>query len=114
MSESETNKKTSNEAVETTQKKITPLRSLIGAIIASGLAIALYSLMSSIAQTYAAKPIVATSPIVLKITIAVRTLVTGVVALGAGVFAFVAVGLLLLTIQLAIENMKNNEQSTNK
>jgi hypothetical protein len=91
---------------ESSSKKVTPLRCLVGAIISGGLAIALYSLMSSIAQTYAAKPIVATNPVVLNITIAVRTLVTGVVALGAGIFAFVALGLLLLGIQLAIQSFR--------
>jgi hypothetical protein len=100
------NSSASGDTEESSSKKVTPLRCLVGATISGGLAIALYSLMSSIAQTYATKPIVATNPVVLNIAIAVRTLVTGVVALGAGIFAFVALGLLLLGIQLTLQSLR--------
>ena len=92
-------------------QKVTPLRCFFGSLISGGLAFALYTLFSSIAQIYAAKPMVMNSAIALRITIAVRTLVTGIVALAAGVFAFVALGLFLLGIQLIIQGFKQgNEQ----
>ena len=67
----------------------------------------IYSLTKAIAETYAAKPIVGNSALALKITTLVRTLVVGITALGAGVFALVAVGLFLLGIQLTIQRMSN-------
>jgi hypothetical protein len=110
--------KNSQEITETSDKKLTPeptgkarslSRSLLGAIISGGGAFALYTLMSSIAETYANKPITSTSLIAVKISIAVRTLVTGVAALAAGIFAFVSLGLLLLTIQMVIQGGKQDQ-----
>ena len=91
------------------EQKVTPLRCFTGSIISGGLAFALYTLFSSIAQIYATKPMVSSSAIALRISIAVRTLVTGIVALGAGVFAFVSLGLFLLGIQLIIQGFKGQD-----
>jgi hypothetical protein len=82
-----------------------PLRCLTGALISGGLAIALYSLMTSIAQTFATKPIHSNNPIVVNIAGAVRTLVVGITALATGVFGLVAIGLVALAIQILIQQM---------
>ena len=71
--------------------------------MAGGFAAALYALTLSIAQTFANKPIHSDNLTVINIGAAVRTLVMGIVALGGGVFAFAAVGLMLLALQLLIQ-----------
>jgi len=80
----------------------TPLRCLIGAAIASAIATALYSLTSAIATTLAAKPLPTVNATAMNLAVAVRTLVVGLATLGTGVFALVAVGLLLLALQLLL------------
>ncbi|WP_315789695.1 DUF3082 domain-containing protein [Fischerella sp. JS2] len=92
-----------------TQAKATPLRSLIGAVISGALAFAAYSLMSAIATSFAAKPLHSDNVIVLRISSAVRTLVLGIAALGSGVFALVAIGLVALAIQLFFQQLAKHE-----
>ena len=106
MSNSSSTQKSEASSVEAESKKVTPWRCLVGAMISGPMAIALYFLTSSIAQTFAAKPIYSTNPVVLKIAVAVRTLVVGITALGTFVFGLVAVGLVLLAIQLSIQSLK--------
>ncbi|MEA5577440.1 DUF3082 domain-containing protein [Anabaena sp. UHCC 0451] len=89
----------------------TPLRCIMGAVMSGGFAFAMYSLMIAIATTFATKPIHSDNPMVINIGSAVRTLVVGVVALGTGIFGFVALGLLALAVQLVIQQLttaKNN------
>ncbi|PPS44140.1 DUF3082 domain-containing protein [Chroococcidiopsis sp. TS-821] len=88
---------------ETTNTTPTPLRCLTGSLISGGLAIALYSLTSAIAQTFATKPIHSDNPAVINIASAVRTLVVGITALGTGIFGLVALGLIGLAIQILIQ-----------
>lgn len=95
---------------EPLEKKVTSLRCFVGSIISGGLSFAIYLLFSSISQTYAAKPLIMNSAIALRLSVAVRTLVTGVVALGASVFAFVAMGLFLLGIQLLVQGFKQGNK----
>lgn len=83
----------------------TPLRCLSGALIAGGLAIALYSLTASIAQTFAAKPIHSDNQFTVNIASAVRTLVVGMSALGTGIFGLVALGLVALAIQVFVQQL---------
>ncbi|MEK0181810.1 MAG: DUF3082 domain-containing protein [Oscillatoriales cyanobacterium] len=85
----------------------TVLRCLTGSLMAGGFAAALYALTLSIAQTFANKPIHSDNVTVINIAAAVRTLVMGIVALGAGVFGFAAVGLMALTLQLLIQKFVN-------
>ncbi|AFZ35994.1 hypothetical protein Sta7437_2460 [Stanieria cyanosphaera PCC 7437] len=106
MSQTKPQKQPSDLNTKSSAKKATPIRCFFGTVVSGGLAFGLYSLMSSIVQTYATKPVVADNLLVLRITVAVRTLVIGVAALGAGVFAFVALGLMLLGIQLTIQSLK--------
>lgn len=83
----------------------TPLRCLTGALMAGGIAFALYSLTASIAYSFASKPIHSNNPAVVNIASAVRTLVVGIAALGTGIFGVVAVGLIALAIQLSIQQI---------
>lgn len=98
-----------SQSADTAPPPPTPLRCLSGALISFGLAIALYSLTVSIAQTFAAKPIHSDNPIVVNIAAAVRTLVVGITALGTGIFGLVAIGLVALAIQIVIQKMTNNK-----
>jgi uncharacterized membrane protein (DUF373 family) len=88
------------------ENKITPLRCLLGSAISGALAFGLYGLTRAIAATFAAKPIASTNQIVINLSSAVRTLVVGVASLGTFIFAFVALGLVLLALQLSIQNWK--------
>lgn len=96
------------------QTSPTPLRCLTGALMAGGLAIALYYLTTSIAQTFASKPIHSSNPLVINIGAAVRTLVVGVSTLATSIFGIVAIGLVALAIQLSIQQLtKRLSSSTN-
>jgi hypothetical protein len=104
-------KDTSNEPVksadselELSKQKATPLRSWSASIISGAIAYGLYLLLNSIVQTYATKAVTSNNPLVVNLTAAVRTMVMGVVALGTGVFAMVAIGLFLLGIQLTFQS----------
>lgn len=88
------------------QLQPTILRCLMGSGLSAGLALGLYGLTYAIAQTFANKPIMTTNTIALNISVAVRTLVVGIVALGMGVFGITALGLLALAVQLALTRRK--------
>jgi hypothetical protein len=94
-----------------TQVTSSPLRCVTGATISGTLAFAAYSLMIAIATTFATKPIHSDNQIVIRIASAVRTLVVGVVALGAGIFGIVAVGLLALAVQLLVQQYTKSKNS---
>ncbi|MDJ0533706.1 MAG: DUF3082 domain-containing protein [Xenococcaceae cyanobacterium MO_207.B15] len=91
---------------ESPKKKVTVISCIFASTFAGAIAIAIYYLMSSIIETYADKPVVSDNILVLKITVAVRTLVIGMAALGTGVFGLVAIGLFLLGIQVAIKDIR--------
>lgn len=92
-------------SAKTAQTLTSPLRCLIGSLIAGGLAYGLYLLTSAIAQSFAAKPISSTNPTVVNIGIAVRTLVVGVSTLATFVCGLVAFGLFALAIQILIQKL---------
>lgn len=98
---------TENRPSESTESKskITPLRCLTGSLLSGSLGIALYSLTSAIATSFANKPIVSDKVTVVRLSALVRTLVVGVASLGTFVFFFVALGLLLLAIQLTFQSL---------
>ena len=91
--------------------KFSPWRYLTGAVIAGAFAVAFYLMTSSIAQTFADKPVTSTNPVVVNISIAVRTLVVGMTALGTGIFGLVGVGLVAYTIQLVVQRMRISSTS---
>ncbi|PSB03504.1 DUF3082 domain-containing protein [Merismopedia glauca] len=101
MSQTPIQPETSNNA-----EKVTPVRSLIGAVISGSMATALYFLTANIANNLASKPLPTGSTTTINIAVAVRTLVLGVVALGTFVFALVAFGLLALTVQMLWQRSK--------
>ncbi|MGH2415634.1 MAG: DUF3082 domain-containing protein, partial [Microcystaceae cyanobacterium] len=100
MTNSSSEQKSEALSTQTGTTKVTPLRCLLGSVISGAFAIALYSLTHSIAQTFAAKPVTSNNEIVIRIATAVRTLVVVMTALGTFIFGLVAVGLILLAIQL--------------
>jgi Protein of unknown function (DUF3082) len=59
----------------------------------------------SIAQSFANKPVHSDNITVIKITVAVRTLVVGMTTLATGVFALAAVGLMGLALQILIQKL---------
>ena len=81
------------------------LKCFSGSFMAGTIALLAYRLMLGIATTFAAKPIVSDNPATTNIAAAVRTLVVGMVALGAGVFGVAALGLFLLGGQLLIQRL---------
>ncbi len=99
----------SNSSEKPNPKKPTPANCLMGATISGALGYALYTLTSSIIQTFANKPLTSFNPLVLRIGSLVRTLVMGVASLGTFVFFFVSFGLLLLAIQLLFQKEKPTE-----
>jgi hypothetical protein len=91
---------------EKTEDKVTPLRCLLGAVIAGSLATGVYHLTQAIAKTFAAKPITSTNQLFVNISSMVRTLVVGVSSLATFIFGFIAIGLVLLAMQLLIQEVK--------
>jgi hypothetical protein len=84
-------------------KPLTPLRSLIGALIAGIMASLLYRLTMSVVQSFMAHPTITHNTIVRNISAAVRTLVIGGMTMGTGIFSLVAVGLVALAVKLAFQ-----------
>ena len=84
-----------------------PLKCLSGALISGGIAIALYFLTSSIAHTFAGKPLASTNLTAINIAIAVRTLVVGVSTLATFVFSFIALGLVAIAIIVTAQQLRN-------
>lgn len=89
------------------------LRCFSGSALASGLGLLLYRMTLAIAETFANKPVTSDNVTVINLSAAVRTLVIGIVALGAAVFAIAALGLLLLGIQLIVQRLTRPRNSGN-
>ncbi|NJM96965.1 MAG: DUF3082 domain-containing protein [Phormidesmis sp. RL_2_1] len=94
-----------------TKTPATPLRCLTGALMSGSLSLLAYRLTFAIATNFANRPVTSSNPAVVNISVAVRTLVTGMVALGAGVFGIAALGLTALGIQLWIKSISKKVQS---
>jgi uncharacterized membrane protein (DUF373 family) len=75
-------------------------QAFLGSGVASTMAIVMYRILSSIALTFATKPVTSDNITVINLSAAVRTLVMGVFALGTGVFGIAAMGLMLLALQM--------------
>ncbi|PSN20252.1 DUF3082 domain-containing protein [filamentous cyanobacterium CCP5] len=86
-------------------------RCFFGAVFAGGLGVLMYRMTMAIAATFAHKPVTSDNVTVINISAAVRTLVVGIVALGAGIFAIAALGLLLLGIQLIFIRLTQQQTS---
>ncbi len=83
----------------------TPLKCFTGALTAGTFSLLAYRLTVSIATSFANKPVTSSNPAVVNISSAVRTLVVGMVALGAGVFGIAALGLAALGVQLLFKKL---------
>ncbi len=94
-----------DETEKSNKPEVTPLKCFFSSVFSGVMALGVYRLMTAIIETYSTKPVVADNMLVLKITIAVRTLVIGVAALGTGVFGFVALGLFLLGLQITFKDL---------
>jgi hypothetical protein len=109
MTDSGSTQNSTNQSTVTPKTLTSPLRCFVGALISASLTTGLYSLTAAIAQSFAAKPSHSHNVIVLNITVAVRTLVVGMCALGTGIFGLVAVGLVALGIQVLIQQQRNHK-----
>ena len=83
------------------QEKVTPGRCLLGSAISAALGFGVYSLSKAIAVSFAHTPVTSDNPLVIRITVAVRTFVLG----------FVALGLILLAIQLIVQGISKKSTS---
>jgi hypothetical protein len=79
-----------------------PMRCLSGAAIAGVMALMLYWLTVKIATSFANTPVPGNSQAAANISVAIRTLVTGMTALGTGVFGIVSLGLIVLAVKVAL------------
>ena len=81
------------------EKQVSPLSCLLGAIVAGGIAYFFYHAAGVIAGIFAQNQIQSDNFIVMRMSAAVRTLVIGIFALGAGVFGMASLGLTGLGLQ---------------
>jgi hypothetical protein len=87
-----------------------PLSCFLGAVVAAIIAIALYRLTNSIAISFAAKPIHSDNTIIVRLSIAIRTLVIGSCTMGTGIFGLASLGLMGLGIQLLFKKEPSDVQ----
>ena len=95
-----------SQSTKTEEKLPSIFNCLSGVLISGGFAIALYFLTSSIAQSFANKPLASTNPTALNISVAVRTLVVGLSTLATTIFGVIALGLVGVTIYVSVEQLK--------
>ncbi len=86
-------------------------QAFLGSGIASAMALTMYRILSSVALTFASKPVTSDNVTVINLSAAVRTLVMGVFALGTGVFSIVALGLMLLALQMLLYRLTGKGKS---
>lgn len=84
----------------------TPLSCWSGSAVSGAIAVGAYFLTVSIATSFAAKPLPTGNAFAQNIAVAVRTLVVGMGALATGIFGIVALGLLLLGIQVGLQGLR--------
>lgn len=94
---------------DSTRQPPTPLRCILGAIVAGFIGSLMWKLTNSIAISFASTPIDSPNMIVIRMSTAVRTLVVGMSSLGTGIFALAAVGLTGLAIQLVLTKPQQEE-----
>lgn len=101
---------TSSSDEDPTRQPPTPLRCILGAIVAGFISSLLWRLTNSIAISFANTPIDSPNMIVIRMSTAVRTLVVGMSSMGTGIFALAAVGLTGLGIQLLLAKAQDSAQ----
>jgi Protein of unknown function (DUF3082) len=95
-----------NKPTKTEAPLPTFLNCITGASISGTIAVALYFLTSSIAQTFANKPLASANPTAINISIAVRTLVVGLSTLATSIFGVIALGLVIVSIYALVQQLK--------
>lgn len=88
-----------------------PLKCLTGALIAGTMSIAMYTMTSKIATTFATKPMVQKTNMAVNIAAALRTLIVGSTALGTVTCGIIAIGLIGLAIQVAVSKPRSDAKS---
>ncbi len=88
---------------QTTTPLPSSINCLIGAAVGAVMTLMMYWMTSKIATTFAVTPVQNTTTMAINIGTAVRTLVTGMMALGTGVFAIISLGLVALAIKVALD-----------
>lgn len=83
-----------------------------GALVSASISMLLYRLTVAIATVFAKQHLSTQNLPVYRITIALRTLVVGLSALGTFIFGFVGVGLLALGIQRLAQTLLTPKAST--
>jgi hypothetical protein len=79
--------------------KVTPLNCFLGGLVAGAIAMFFYHSAEVIAGIFARTQIASENFLVIRMSTAIRTLVIGMFALGAGVFGMAAIGLTGLGFQ---------------
>jgi type III secretory pathway component EscU len=87
-------------------KALTPLRSLTGAFLSATMGLLLYQLTKGVIRSFAEHPTLSHNQVAINLSVAVRTLVIGLVTMATGIFAFVALGLVGLAVQLALQKLR--------
>ncbi|MFM2430636.1 MAG: hypothetical protein RLZZ511_1849 [Cyanobacteriota bacterium] len=90
------------QSAPTENTKATPLKCFTGGLVAGAIAIFFYHSAEVIAGIFAQTQIQSENFIVMRMSSAIRTLVIGMFALGAGVFGMAAIGLSGLGIQILL------------
>jgi hypothetical protein len=88
-------------------KALTPLRSLTGAFLSATMALLLYRLTIAVIRSFAEHPTITHNQVAINLSVAVRTLVIGLVTMATGIFALVTLGLIALAVQLAIQKLRH-------
>lgn len=81
-------------------------RCLSGSAIAAALGYGAYKLTFSIATQFATHPLVSDNYIAIRLSGMVRTLVVGIASMATGIFAFAALGLAVLGLQITLQKFK--------
>ena len=92
-----------------TRQPPTPLRCILGAIVAGFIGSLMWKLTNSIDISFASTTIDSPNRIVIRMSTAIRTLVVGMSSLGTGIFVLAAVGLTGLAIQLILTKPQQEE-----
>ena len=106
MTDDLTSSTSSSEESTSAKPPPTVFQCLTGSATAAAFGYGAYSLTQKIAANFAAHPFRSENYIAVNISVAVRTLVTGMFALATGVFAIAALGLLGLGIQTLVQKLK--------
>ncbi|MGF1492340.1 MAG: DUF3082 domain-containing protein [Microcoleaceae cyanobacterium] len=93
--------------------KLTPWRCFSNSAVLGSIGLALFFLTRSIMQVYSRKEMYTDNYLAIQMSVAVKTLVTGLSMMGTGVFSFLALGLLILGVKLLIQQLIQGKTDMN-